>query len=111
MPFENVERFDRLMRKAGNVCKLLVFEGRQHGFFNVPGFKKGTKEDFTAIMEGATFNGNIQNDPIGSAGMAVVYPKAGATKATVGVQATRPVSASIPIPAGSGGRISASIRI
>jgi acetyl esterase/lipase len=54
VPFENVERFDRLMRKASNVCKLLAFEGRQHGFFNVPGFKKGTKEDFTAIMEGAT---------------------------------------------------------
>ena len=54
VPFENVERFERLMQKAGNVCKLVAFEGRQHGFFNVPGFKKGTKEDFTAIMEGAT---------------------------------------------------------
>ena len=54
VPFENVQRFDRLMRKAGNVCKLLAFEGRGHGFFNSPGFKKGTKEDFTAIMEGAT---------------------------------------------------------
>jgi len=54
VPFENVERFDRLMRKAGNVCKLVAFEGRRHGFFNVPGFKKGTQEDFTAIMEGAT---------------------------------------------------------
>lgn len=54
VPFENVERFDRLMRTADNVCKLLAFEGRGHGFFNVPGFKKGTKEDFTAIMEGAT---------------------------------------------------------
>jgi acetyl esterase len=53
VPFENVERFDRLMREAGNVCQLLSFEGRGHGFFNVPGFKKGTKEDFAAIMEGA----------------------------------------------------------
>jgi len=53
VPFENVDRFDRLMREAGNVCQLLAFEGRGHGFFNVPGFKKGTKEDFTAIMEGA----------------------------------------------------------
>ncbi len=54
VPFENVERFDRLMKGAGNVCKLVAFEGRGHGFFNVPGFKKGTKEDFAAIMEGAT---------------------------------------------------------
>ncbi|MCP4786372.1 MAG: alpha/beta hydrolase, partial [Fuerstiella sp.] len=53
VPFENVERFDHLMRKAGNVCKLLAFEGRGHGFFNVPGFKKGTKEDFNAIMNSA----------------------------------------------------------
>ena len=53
VPFENVEPFDHLMRKAGNVCKPLAFEGRGHGFFNVPGFKKGTKEDFTAIMNNA----------------------------------------------------------
>ena len=40
-------------KKAGNVCKLVAFERRGHGFFNVPVFKKGTKEDFTAIMNGA----------------------------------------------------------
>ena len=35
------------------MCKLVAFERRGHGFFNVPVFKKGTKEDFTAIMNGA----------------------------------------------------------
>ncbi|MDB4438054.1 alpha/beta hydrolase [bacterium] len=53
MPFENVERFNRLMLEAGNVCRLLPFEGRGHGFFNAPGFKKGTKEAFAKIMKGA----------------------------------------------------------
>ena len=53
VPFENVQRFTRLMHEAGNECKLIPFEGRKHGFFNAPGFKKGTLEDYTAIMSGA----------------------------------------------------------
>jgi acetyl esterase/lipase len=33
VPFENAERFDRLMRAAGNSCTLKAYEGRNHGFF------------------------------------------------------------------------------
>ena len=34
VPFENVERFCRKMREAGNACTLVPFEGKKHGFFN-----------------------------------------------------------------------------
>jgi acetyl esterase len=34
VPFENAERFARLMKEAGNDCVLVPFEGRGHGFFN-----------------------------------------------------------------------------
>jgi len=34
VPFENVERFRKTMRGAGNECMLVPFEGKKHGFFN-----------------------------------------------------------------------------
>ncbi len=34
VPFENVRRFQRLMREAGNICEVVPFEGKKHGFFN-----------------------------------------------------------------------------
>ncbi|NIQ76054.1 MAG: prolyl oligopeptidase family serine peptidase, partial [Nitrospinaceae bacterium] len=34
VPFENAERFTRLMNESGNICELVPFEGRNHGFFN-----------------------------------------------------------------------------
>ncbi len=34
VPFENVERFCAEMKKAGNRCELVPFDGRAHGFFN-----------------------------------------------------------------------------
>ncbi len=34
VPFENVERFRLLMREAGNVCEVMPFPGKAHGFFN-----------------------------------------------------------------------------
>jgi acetyl esterase/lipase len=34
VPFENVERFGRMMHDAGNTCTLVPFEGKKHGFFN-----------------------------------------------------------------------------
>lgn len=34
VPFENVERFTRLMNEAGNVCELEAYEGEEHRFFN-----------------------------------------------------------------------------
>ncbi|MGJ8649644.1 MAG: alpha/beta hydrolase [Opitutaceae bacterium] len=40
VPFENAERFTRLMTKAGNRCELKAFEGQGHGFFNSTFFRK-----------------------------------------------------------------------
>lgn len=40
VPFENAERFERLMKKAGNECQLGAFEGKGHGFFNGSFFRK-----------------------------------------------------------------------
>ena len=34
VPFENAERFGKLMKKAGNDCQIVPFEGMEHGFFN-----------------------------------------------------------------------------
>jgi len=34
VPFESVERFRKAMKEAGNVCRLVPFEGKGHGFFN-----------------------------------------------------------------------------
>ncbi|MEM7144563.1 MAG: alpha/beta hydrolase fold domain-containing protein [Verrucomicrobiota bacterium] len=34
VPFENAERFTRLMREAGNHCSLIPYENQDHGFFN-----------------------------------------------------------------------------
>ena len=41
VPFENAERFTRLMTEAGNECVLVPFEGKDHGFFNGSLFRKG----------------------------------------------------------------------
>lgn len=43
VPFENAERFARLMKEAGNDCKLVSFEGEKHGFFNGSFFRANTK--------------------------------------------------------------------
>ncbi len=34
VPFESVERFSKAMKETGNVCELMPFEGKGHGFFN-----------------------------------------------------------------------------
>jgi acetyl esterase/lipase/lysophospholipase L1-like esterase len=34
VPFDSVERFNTAMKKVGNVCRLVPFEGKGHGFFN-----------------------------------------------------------------------------
>ena len=48
VPFENAERFDKLMREAGNQCRLGPFEGQGHGFFNAPTFRPGPQaEEFS----------------------------------------------------------------
>lgn len=54
VPFENVERFTRLMKEAGNTCDLLPFPGKGHGFFNGSLFRANqSDEDFNATMQGA----------------------------------------------------------
>ena len=40
VPFENAERFTKLMTEAGNECVLVPFEGKDHGFFNGSYFRK-----------------------------------------------------------------------
>lgn len=51
VPFENAERFFRLMQKAGNTCELVPFEGRSHGFFNGRFFRSGSVgADFEKTM-------------------------------------------------------------
>ncbi len=34
VPFKSVERFSAAMKKSRNVCRLVPFEGKGHGFFN-----------------------------------------------------------------------------
>jgi len=47
VPFENAERFVRLMKEAGNDCTLEAFKDRNHGFFCRGEHKK---EDLPAIQ-------------------------------------------------------------
>lgn len=44
VPFENAERFERLMNDAGNDCRLVAFDGAKHGFFNGKFFRPKTKD-------------------------------------------------------------------
>lgn len=51
VPFENAERFARLMKEAGNVCVLVPFVGKDHGFFNGSHFRPGSDNaDFNLTM-------------------------------------------------------------
>ncbi|MEO1616567.1 MAG: prolyl oligopeptidase family serine peptidase, partial [Planctomycetota bacterium] len=52
VPFENVQRFTRLMQNAGNTCVLVSFEGKGHGFFNGAFFRSSnTDTDFHLTMD------------------------------------------------------------
>ena len=42
VPFENAERFTRLMKEAGNDCELVAVDNMGHGFFNGDFFREGT---------------------------------------------------------------------
>ncbi|MBA4068062.1 MAG: hypothetical protein C0501_31035 [Isosphaera sp.] len=55
VPFKQVEAFAKAMKDAGNVCEVEAFEGRGHGFFNHPEFRKGAKpDDYEACVKRAT---------------------------------------------------------
>jgi acetyl esterase/lipase len=52
VPFENVERFAKLMKEAGNECVLVPFAGKDHGFFNGSFFRKQNGDtDFDVTMQ------------------------------------------------------------
>jgi acetyl esterase len=52
VPFENAQRFAKLMQEAGNTCVLVPFEGKDHGFFNGSFFRKrGDDADFDLTMK------------------------------------------------------------
>lgn len=52
VPFENVERFAKLMADAGNTCVLVPFEGKSHGFFNGSAFRpRNGDDDFNVTMD------------------------------------------------------------
>jgi acetyl esterase/lipase len=44
VPFENADRFARLMTEANNTCQLEAFDGKGHGFFNGINFRPKTKD-------------------------------------------------------------------
>jgi dipeptidyl aminopeptidase/acylaminoacyl peptidase len=48
VPYENSERFARLMEEAGNACELMGFDGQRHGMCNRPGVKGVTQETWDA---------------------------------------------------------------
>ena len=52
VPFENVERFTKLMNQEGNTCVLVPFNGKGHGFFNGSFFReRNGDDDFNTTME------------------------------------------------------------
>jgi acetyl esterase/lipase len=52
VPFENAERFTRLMKEADNTCDLVAFDGRGHGFFNSPSFqRRANAADYELVMK------------------------------------------------------------
>ncbi len=58
VPFENAERFHKLMIEAGNNCKLVAAEGKGHGFFNSVFFRpklKDTKYYDQSMAESLSF--------------------------------------------------------
>ena len=51
VPYENAERFTQRMKAAGNICVLVPFEGKDHGFFNGSLFRKENADiDFDLTM-------------------------------------------------------------
>ncbi len=46
VPFENAERFTKLMKEAGNQCKLVAVENVGHGFFNGSFFRKKSDDKY-----------------------------------------------------------------
>jgi len=66
VPFENAERFTRLMIDAGNTCVLVPFTGKDHGFFNGKFFRPSSDgtdyaQTITGTIEFLTKHGYLSN--------------------------------------------------
>ncbi|MFD2158457.1 alpha/beta hydrolase [Rubritalea tangerina] len=57
VPFENAERFSKVMKEKGNSCTLVPYVGAAHGFFNSPMFRKKANLEYykSTIEETAEF--------------------------------------------------------
>jgi len=51
MPFHQVTRFCAEMKKYGNNCEVVLYEGREHGFFHYFLYPEGDNPDFLSTME------------------------------------------------------------
>jgi acetyl esterase len=54
VPFDSVKRFTEAMKKAGNACRLVSYEGKGHGFFNI-GREKDNDSFKKTLMEADKF--------------------------------------------------------
>ncbi len=50
VPISSAEKFEALMKAAGNRCELLRYEGQAHGFFNRPPFQEETLAKTDAFL-------------------------------------------------------------
>ena len=70
VPFENAERFERLMKEHGNDCVLIPAFGEGHGFFNSSWFRKSNSDanfKYTMYQSEAFLwkHGFLKNEPSG----------------------------------------------
>jgi len=65
VPFESVQRFYKAMKEAGNICQIVHFEGKGHGFFNYGRDKdnKSFKETVRAADEFLASLGYLKGEP------------------------------------------------
>ena len=89
VPYENAVRFTRLMEEAGNSCKIITFEGRDHGFFNSSWFRSTNRdEDYEKTMHDSdlwlTKLGLIKGKPLAPQQSAITVPAAERRIACVG---------------------------
>jgi len=65
VPFESVQRFCKAMKEAGNICQLVPFEGKGHGFFNYGRDEdnKSFKETVRAADKFLTSLGYLKGEP------------------------------------------------
>ncbi|MEK0447242.1 MAG: Acetylxylan esterase precursor, partial [Verrucomicrobiota bacterium] len=50
VPYKTVEHFTELMKKAGNACELIGYEGQPHSFFNRSPYREETLQKTDAFL-------------------------------------------------------------